>query len=326
MGAAMKRLLIVIAVVVLSLVVATPALAFDGSQVNFGKDIVVGPEQTIVGDVTAFGGNILIQGEVDGVVAAIGGDVTVSGTVTRDVTAIGGGVELQETARVGGGVVAVGGHVNKATGAVVSGRIIEGGDARAVGLPALPSLLTFERSANPVVGFVGAVLSVFALAIILLVVGVLALAIFPKQVAAMGQTLEQTPGRTIAVGVLTGILLPFGVIIATVILAVTVVGIAVIPFFWLGLMLASLYGLAGIGYAAGNRLLKAFGVREVVPLAAEIVGIAALVLVTVFPAAFLACLGVPWLYLVTSVGLAAVILSRFGTMIPRKKVTQSTPL
>lgn len=321
----MRKALVVLAVVLLSLVSVSPAFAADGSRVRMGEDVVVVPGEKINGDVTSFGGNVLVQGEVYGSVVAIGGNVTVSGKVTRDVTALGGNVDLQATAVVENNVVAVGGKITKAEGAVVRGDTVEGRPGQIGNLPEIPVLLAFQRGANPLLSLLGAIVGTIVLSLVWLVVGVLALALFPRQLATVSETLEETPGRTIVVGILTAILLPFGILVATVILAITIVGILVIPLFFLGLAAAALYGLAAIGYLLGRRLLQAFGVQEISPMAAGVIGLLALALVTILPASLLSCLGAPLLYLVTSIGLAAVILSRFGTLRPLKRVTQVQP-
>jgi hypothetical protein len=132
--------------------VAVSAQANDAA-VRFGEDVTVSTGETskdvvafggdidvqgvVEGSAVAFGGTVNVSGVVQGPVVAFGGTVNVSGTVGEEVVAFGGQVNLASTAKVGttlnpdeDGVITFGGDVTVAPGADVTGdvRELSGGD------------------------------------------------------------------------------------------------------------------------------------------------------------------------------------------------------
>ena len=77
----------------------------SGSIMRIGSDIHVGPNEVIKGDVSTVGGNVLVEGHVEG-----------------DVVAMRGEVRLKSTARVDGDVVFIGGTLIEEQGAFVGGQ------------------------------------------------------------------------------------------------------------------------------------------------------------------------------------------------------------
>jgi hypothetical protein len=77
----------------------------SGSTMRIGSDIHVGPDEVIKGDLSSVGGDIEIEGHVEGDVVAMGGDLT-----------------LRSSARVDGDVVCIGGSLTEEPGASVGGR------------------------------------------------------------------------------------------------------------------------------------------------------------------------------------------------------------
>lgn len=117
------------------------ASAFEARS---GNEIIVAPNETVMGDLYATGGRIVIQGRVAGDVFAAGNTVSVTGTVAGDLTATGlsvsvsGRVEddiraaayavnLAGGARVGGDVVASGFSLDTAPSTRVDGDLVFGG-------------------------------------------------------------------------------------------------------------------------------------------------------------------------------------------------------
>ncbi len=82
--------------------------------------LVIGEGET-VRNATAFGGSLVVNGTVTGDAAALGGSVTVNGHVSGGATAIGGSVHLGPNAVVENDVVAIGGDVTKDEGAEIGG-------------------------------------------------------------------------------------------------------------------------------------------------------------------------------------------------------------
>ncbi|MFC7139438.1 polymer-forming cytoskeletal protein [Halosimplex aquaticum] len=140
-------------VLVCSLVVALALLPGAAAAAPQDADRVVGPNETVGGDLTAMTGDVLVRGtvegdvtavagsvevadggRVDGDVTAASGSVTVAGSVGGDATAASGSVELTGDARVEGSASAGSGSVTVAEGATVEEDISAGGgDAEVAG-------------------------------------------------------------------------------------------------------------------------------------------------------------------------------------------------
>ena len=92
-------------------------------KVTFGESVAIDENAWICGDVTAYGGNVVVRGHIDGEVRAIDGSVTVLGDVTGGVAALGGQIALGPHAHVTGDVQAIGGSVRREPGAQVGGQV-----------------------------------------------------------------------------------------------------------------------------------------------------------------------------------------------------------
>lgn len=125
----MKRALalVAVAVVVLSLFSGVAA----AQETRSGETVVVGEDETVDGDLTAFGGTVVIQGTVDGDLTAFGGDVLIEGEVTGDAEAFAGNVRV--TGDVGGEMGAAAGNVAVGEGANVGALSAAGGNVAVEG-------------------------------------------------------------------------------------------------------------------------------------------------------------------------------------------------
>ncbi|MFB6151425.1 MAG: polymer-forming cytoskeletal protein [Haloarculaceae archaeon] len=128
---------------VLALVVALALLPGAAAAGPSNSDVVVGPDETVSGDltattgdvvvhgtvegdVTAAAGSVAVTGEVDGSVSAAAGSVTVGGRVGGDASAAAGSVDIRSGATVGGDASAGAGSVTVAEGATVRGDVNAG--------------------------------------------------------------------------------------------------------------------------------------------------------------------------------------------------------
>ena len=93
-------------------------------RTQFGHDVIVGPDEE-VSEVTCFGGSVRVRGHVAGDVTAFGGSVIIEedGSVGGDATVFGGGVRLEKTAKVGGDVTIFGGKLRRDPESQVGGGI-----------------------------------------------------------------------------------------------------------------------------------------------------------------------------------------------------------
>jgi hypothetical protein len=104
---------------------ATPAFATDkSSYTQVGHNINVGPNDQ-VSDVTCFGCSIRVRGQVAGDVTAFGGNIVIEehAQVAGDVTTFGGDIRLDQGVKVAGGATVFGGQIRRDPGASISGDV-----------------------------------------------------------------------------------------------------------------------------------------------------------------------------------------------------------
>ena len=94
------------------------------SYTQVGRAIVIGPEDQ-VSDLTCFGCSIRVRGQVAGDVTAFGGSILVEGQgqIAGDVTAFGGNIHLGEGVKIAGDVTVFAGEIRRDPQATVSGDV-----------------------------------------------------------------------------------------------------------------------------------------------------------------------------------------------------------
>lgn len=109
----------------LSMVLSTAAFA-DGShdRTHFGSDISIGPGEQ-VSEVTCFGCSVRVRGQVSGDVTTFGGNIVVEdqGEVKGDATSFAGDVRMDEGVHVGGDITVFEGHFYRTASATVGGEV-----------------------------------------------------------------------------------------------------------------------------------------------------------------------------------------------------------
>jgi hypothetical protein len=199
---------------------------------------------------------------------SIGGSVTVIGQVKEDVVAVGGPVYLKKNAEVGGDVVSVGAKVVKEPGAVIK---------------AIISLLTF-------IGFI--------------ILTILVVALFTPQLGLVSANIEQKTLRSFLLGLLIAILF-VPIVIA---LAVSIIGIILIPVWGVLVAVAAFFGYFAVGHLIGKKTLHAFKVQGKSMMIETLIGIIILSLISLVP------IGGHIIKLIAVLcGLGGVYETRFGT-------------
>lgn len=261
----------------------------------FGDNLVVGNEETVQdlllfggtadvqgtvdGDLVVIGGGAKISGTVNGNVVIIGGPLTCSGVINRDATVVLGSADLSEAAHVDHEAVFIGGPFKIAKESSILGErvLIPLGDvvkkidffkAWVLSGPLLGRLLSFTVTwAWVVAGFFVALYLVTLL-------------LFPGAVKAVYLTLEERPVTSIVSGLLMLIL--FAPLV--VVLVMSVVGIAVIPFLKIALILCLLFGKVGLMCFLGRSFGRASGFATLqAPFFAFLIGATVLLLAYVIP-------------------------------------------
>jgi uncharacterized RDD family membrane protein YckC len=248
--------------------------------------------------VVVIGGSAKIHGKVREAVVTIGGSSEVDGEVGEAVVAIMGNVHLKPGAKInedavvvmgtltvdpgvkiGGDAVSVGGKFNVADRAKIHGQKVN------VGLP-IPFLncgdwlgkwlrycvLEF-RPLAPQVGFVWIIAGVFFLLYLFVA------AIFPRPVQACMDNLNQRPATTFLMGLLTKLLVPLVVVI----LAITVIGLIVVPFLMAALFFGAVVGKVAVLEWLGLKLGRHLGKGFEKPLVAFLIGTILLTLLYMVP-------------------------------------------
>ena len=224
----------------------------DGVIAIFGDAHVDGEVFDAV--VTIFG-NAHVTGPVHGGVVSLFGNTYIDGPVQEAAVAVFGDLELGPNARVDGDIAVVAGKLTRDPGAEVHGK----SEIVAGGFPALESvrlwiekclfygrLLAFE----PGLWWAWVIAGGFLLFYIVIAL------LFDRSVVRCVETLETQPGQSTVASLMTVVLTP----VMFIVLAISVIGIAVIPFFAMALFVASLFGKAVALAALGRRVTRFTGI------------------------------------------------------------------
>jgi hypothetical protein len=263
------------------------------------------------GDVVRFGSNVTIDADekVTGDAVAIGGNVDVYGHVAGEAVAVGGSIHARDGSRIDGGAVAVGGSVHREPGATIGGEIVETGFS--------PPLVLFGPWgwAQPIVLLVGAVIAWGFIAL-------LSVLLFRERLEVMAAALPVYPARAVLYGLVGFALTPAALLAAVVVaafvsavLAITLVGIPLIPVVGAGLIalivagfVLLLAGAVGVWLSIGKAVATSLKKPGLHPVWATLIG---LVLVAV--AIQLPVIGSLVLLTFIVFGFGLAIMTGFGT-------------
>jgi len=224
----------------------------DGVIAIFGDAQVAG--EVIDAVVTIFG-NAHVTGPVHGGVVSLFGNTYIDGPVQEAAVAVFGDLELGPNARVEGDIAVVAGKLTRDPGAVVEGssEIVAGG------FPALESVrlwiakcLFYGRPLAFEPGLWWAWAIAFGFLLFYIVIALL----FDRSVVRCAETLETQPGQSTVASLMTVVLTP----VLFIVLAISVIGIVVIPFVGMALFVASLFGKAVALAALGRRVTRFTGI------------------------------------------------------------------
>jgi uncharacterized RDD family membrane protein YckC len=204
-------------------------------------------------DVVSVIGNTRVTGPVSDSAVAVLGNNYIDSKVDGDVVAVMGNVELGPNAEVGGDVVAVMGGVERDPGAIVHGsvqRIIDVDVGGVTGFGWLNAWVTHCLLLGRPLAFAPGLSWAWSLALGLLAFYAILALMFRSGVDQCVHTLESEPGHT-ALAALLGILLTPVLLI---LLCITVIGIAAVPFVVGALFCMSLFGKAVVLAWLGGRI------------------------------------------------------------------------
>ncbi len=311
----------------------------DNNRVAFGSMVRVGRDE-VASEVVSIGGGAEIDGVVRGDVVAVGGGVKIAGRVTGEVVSILGNVELGPDADVGGDAVSVGGYVS------YEDRNDIGGDIAEVPIGSFEwgdwdwspnwndssTPRVRERSSFLSAGKLMSFLWNIVFTGVLIVLAGFVLLVVPKAVGRVRTAALANPWVLLAVGFGIELLFLPAMVVATLLLVVTVVGIPFAVLLWpvagVALAAALLLGYSGVALAAGNWFRERFEAARRLPTGSfAAIALGVLVIQALALAAdLLGFLGMPWFlramlwipgfvvcWLAWSIGLGAACVTRFGT-------------
>jgi hypothetical protein len=216
-------------------------------------------------DVTVFGGNVQVDGEVNGDVAVFGGNVEVheGAHVSGDATVFGGRLALAKGSRVDGDVSAIGGSLERDPGAVVGGSVSgaggdesDDGDSDAEGDSHQGGGEEQEQHHAAPPGIAARALTHLThslrVAAVLYVIGTVLLALAGRRMTMLRVEMAARPMRSIALGLVGSI----AFLLVLVALCVTVIGIPIAIVALLAAIFAVLGAMGAVLSVAGEALLR----------------------------------------------------------------------
>ena len=276
----MKKTTVLILVAGLLLCFVTTVGAESSNVVKIGSDVTI-EEGTKVHNVLT-----------------IGGQVTVDGVVENNIVALGGSVVLTRTAVVRGNVFALGGIIVRGRGAEVHGNVTEinADDISS----AIANALSEEWEGW---SWIFAIVSV-AIFLGVLLLTVLAVFLIPKPVRLIAAAVREKPFKVTVWG-LAGLVL---VVPLAVLLAVSVVGIVLIPLEMAIVLCAVLIGFISVSQLVGQKLFAILKRQDQSMMRETVWGLIVLWLIGWIPY-------VGWMVKVCAIVLClgGVLLTRFGT-------------
>lgn len=235
-----------------------------------GSNLVIPANEWVCGDAVAVGGNVDVQGHVQGAVQAVGGNVTVSGEVDGDVTAVGGNVTLASGAITRGSLRAVGGTVTLAPGVVQNATVADHQQSWWAGR-------TPRQIAHPF-GWEG---GSFWLSLLFWVSASVGLTAFVPE--AVGHVRFTIARRMLVSGAVGAVIALAGVVVGAV-LFLTCLGIPVTLVIVLALWVAWVVGTVGFGSWLGATFLRGLRLgRDTSLMASSLVGALILTLLKAVP-------------------------------------------
>src|SRR5579863_6633518 len=232
------------------------------------------------GDVVSILGDTRVTGEVSDSAVAVLGNTYIDGKVAGDTVTVLGDLDLGPRADIGGDAVVVGGSVRRDPAAVIHGSVqnVLGGDFGSFGwLHAwVRHCLLYARplAFAPGLGWAwGLALACLALYVVLAL-------LFREGLSRCVRTFETQPGHTVLAGLIAALLTP----VLLVLLCVTVIGIAAVPFVVFTLLWVSLFGKAVMLAWLGGRITGKSGADTAShPAVAVLIGGAVVLVLYVVP-------------------------------------------
>lgn len=348
-----KKFLILLTLMIMMLAIPAGASAKSegympvlDDRVVFGSTLTIKTGEVLDGNIVIIGGVLRMEPDslVNGDVVAIGSSVSVEGEVAHNMVAVGGVLTLTDTAVVRGDLIAPGSVMKKDENAQVYGQLItSSGPIKIEGveiseIPAIPAapeapvvpeapeaprVPTLESRSGfsdrvssvvtPVVNGLWFMFRLFAISAVAVVLGLF----IPAQAKRTSNVIVSQP-------VLSGILGLLTIMIAgplMVLLSITVILIPITLLLALALMFGLFFGWIAMGQEIGRRIGASLGQEWSDAIQAGIGTFILTFMVSGLNFIFWDIVGWMLGILIASVGLGAVLMTRFGTRDYKPKTT-----
>jgi len=261
----------------------------EGNSGTFimGEDLIVSEDEIIRGSTAVLFGDVVVNGRIEGDLAAIFGDVTINGTVDGNVAAILGDITVESNGVIEGSAAAVVGEVERLPGSVIEGEIASIDGPFNINHADFIPLLTITS----IVGL----MVFFGISSLLLV-------LIPDRMMIMAENAPVKIWRRFGIGIASYLMF----IPAIIALAITIIGVFLIPLFIAVFFLTAFIGMASLKIAIGRRITGKLDGRGA-PYIYLLVGS---ILVFVLP--FIPILGWIVYMFAASLALGIVLDTRFG--------------
>lgn len=303
----------------------------ENHWVHIGEDLVVAAGDTVPDDAVAILSDLTVIGHVVGDAICISGDLVLTGSVEGDAVGIGGSVEVESTAVIQGDLVCVGGTMSKMQGASVEGEVVN------VPMPFIRPILhhalkyagkgekkTIIINKHPLGGFARRVVTffIYLVKLIALIVFVFLILLFFK--GGVERVSDAIAGHfwKSALAGFVGIILLMPI---TLLLIVFVIGIPLVPLFWIAVIAGMIFGFACVTYTIGKIAAEKKGWKDRSPYILALIGLLVVEIVAflgnlvmlpggpfVVIGGVIKIIGFIISYLAWMVGFGGVILTRFG--------------
>ncbi|MFH0886856.1 MAG: hypothetical protein V1843_01685 [bacterium] len=239
---------------------------------------------------------LVSKGQVYESVLAVGSSATIEGTVKYDVVAVGGSVDLKPYSVVKGNVVSVGGEIRRHAKAKVLGNINE------MNMPGLLPFITFAVQNIKIDSYWHYAIYSLMGFLAFLGLGVLAVVLFPKASSNLSGYVLKSPFKSFLWGIL-GLILIVPIIL---LLAISILGIFLIPVWGILVFAAFAFGYFAVAMLVGRRVFDSLN-KDAGQIWQVIVGLCLLSLI-----GFVPIIGAVVKMICGIMGAGAVIATRFG--------------
>lgn len=244
------------------------------SQVSFGSSLRVKHDE-VVEEVVLIGGNLEVEGDIDGDATVLLGDAEVKGRIDGSLTVIGGTVLLREGSYIDGDLVSVGGRVRRESGAEVDGELtqVAFGDIDLDGIDVDFGTPRFNLFSGSVFNIVTKSITAGLVLLVIFITYFVA----PARTRRIAHRAREEPWKSGAVGLIIEVLFAPLLLLVSVLLAVSIVGIPLLlvvpPLLALMLAVYFILGLTGVSLWAGEWTADRFDLRNLGPYAFLIFGL-----------------------------------------------------